>query len=63
MKCPACGGEMTGHAKKVIYPRNENEAALVDEALGGVILERHACRNCGKGASRVHEPSSPRRTD
>ncbi len=57
MKCPACGSEMTRHAKKVIYPRSEEEARLVDEALGGVVLERHACPGCGKEASRVHQPT------
>ena len=59
MKCPDCDVEMTCHAKKVIYPRSEDEASLVDEALGGVLLERHTCPGCGKGASRVHEPSRP----
>jgi len=57
MECPVCGAEMTRHAKKVIHPRDENEAALVDETLGGVVLERHACPDCGKGASRVHVPT------
>lgn len=56
MTCPDCGIEMTQHAKKVIYPRSEKEAALVDEALGGVVLERHTCPGCGKGASQVLEP-------
>jgi len=57
MKCPACGDEeMTQHAKKVIYPRSDAEAALVDEELGGVVLERHACPGCGKGASQFQEP-------
>ena len=57
MKCPACGSAMTRHAKKVVYPRSEDEASLVDEALGGIVLERHACRNCGRSASRIQEPS------
>ncbi len=59
MKCSACGSEMTQHAKKVIYPRSDAEAALIDEELGGVVLERHTCPGCGKSASRVHQPSSP----
>jgi hypothetical protein len=46
---------MTRHAKKVIYPRTEKEAAHVDEALGGVVLERHTCAACGEGASRVRD--------
>ena len=57
MKCPDCDVEMTCHAKKVIYPRSEDEASLVDEALGGVLLERHTCPGCGKGASQVQEPT------
>lgn len=55
MKCPACGSEMTRHAKKVIDPRSEDEAALVDESLGGIVLESHTCPGCGKSASRVEE--------
>jgi hypothetical protein len=48
---------MNRHAQKVLYPRSEAEVVLVDEALGGVVLERHACPNCGKSASRVQEPA------
>jgi len=48
---------MNRHAKKVLYPRSEDEASLVDEDLGGILLERHACPNCGRSASRVQEPS------
>jgi hypothetical protein len=48
---------MTRHAKKVLYPRSEDEVSLVDEALGGIVVERHACPSCGKSASRVQEPS------
>ncbi len=57
MNCPACGSAMNRHAKKVLYPRSEDEASLVDEDLGGILLERHACPNCGRSASRVQEPS------
>lgn len=57
MKCTACGSAMTRHAKKVIYPRSEDEASLVDEALGGIVLERHTCPKCGKSASRVQKPA------
>ena len=57
MKCPVCGGEMNEHARKVLAPRSEAEASLVDEALGGVVLERHTCPACGKNASRVQEPA------
>ena len=57
MICPDCGIEMTHHATKLILPRNEAEAALFDEELGGVALERHSCPRCGKGASSTAEPS------
>jgi hypothetical protein len=57
MTCLACGIEMTHHASKVSYPRSEAEVALVDEALGGVVLEAHTCPGCGKGASQVRERS------
>jgi hypothetical protein len=53
MKCPGCGDEMTQHAKKVIHPRSDEEIALVDEELGGIVLERHACASSGEQASRV----------
>ncbi len=56
MKCPCCGAEMTRHAKKVVSPRTEAENALVDEALGGIVLECHACPGCGESASRVSSP-------
>lgn len=55
MLCPDCGIEMTHHASKVIYPRSEAEEALIDEELGGVVLEKHCCPGCGKGASRYPE--------
>lgn len=57
MTCPFCGNEMNEHARKVILPRSESEAALVDEELGGVIVERYCCPSCGKSASRVQEPT------
>jgi ribosomal protein S27AE len=56
MTCPECGVEMTHHATKVVFPRNEAEEALFDEELGGVVLERHCCPGCGEGASSVVEP-------
>jgi ribosomal protein S27AE len=56
MKCPGCGGEMNEHARKVIAPRNDAELAFVDEELGGIVLERHACPSCSKSASRVQRP-------
>jgi hypothetical protein len=44
---------MTHHASKVVVPRNEAEAALVDEDLGGVVLQAHTCPGCGKGGSEI----------
>jgi hypothetical protein len=47
---------MNEHARKVIAPRSEAEAALLHEDLGGVLLERHTCPACRKNASRIREP-------
>ena len=58
MDCPKCGVEMTHHASKVIYPRSEAEEALVDEELGGVVLQRHCCPGCGEEASQIEKGSS-----
>jgi ribosomal protein S27AE len=55
MLCPDCGIEMTHHASKVVDPRNEAEEALVDKDLGGIVLEKHCCPGCGKGASLIPE--------
>ena len=57
MKCPYCGSDMTRHAKKVFEPRSEVEAELVDEALGGVVLERYTCPACGRSASDMKKPA------
>jgi ribosomal protein S27AE len=57
MVCPDCGIEMVHHASKVIHPRSEAEEARVDEELGGVVLDRHCCPGCGKGASSLQEGS------
>jgi hypothetical protein len=47
---------MNEHARKVTAPRSDAEAELVDQVLGGILLERHKCRACGTSASRVREP-------
>lgn len=53
MTCPQCGIEMTHHASKIVAPRSEEEAALVDEELGGVVLQAHTCPGCGQGGSEI----------
>ena len=50
--CPDCGVAMTRHAVRVLEPRSAREEALVDPELGGVVLERHACPECGEELSR-----------
>ena len=57
MKCPSCGAEMTRHAKKLVEPRSEAEADRIDAALGGIVLERFTCPDCGRSASRVAKPA------
>jgi hypothetical protein len=48
---------MNEHAKKVMAPRSDDEAALVNEALDGIALERYTCPACGRSASRVQKPA------
>lgn len=52
MVCPDCGVEMNQHAAKLVEPRNPQETAQMDPALGALIQEAHSCPKCGKGASR-----------
>ena len=52
MVCPECGVEMNQHAEKLVDPRNAQEAARVDPALGGLIDEMHSCPKCGKVETR-----------
>jgi hypothetical protein len=47
---------MNQHARKVMGPRSAAEGGLVDQDLGGIVLERYTCPLCGKSASRVQEP-------
>jgi hypothetical protein len=57
MNCPGCGAKMNEHAKKVVAPRNEAEASLVNEALEGIVVERYTCPACGRSASRIQTPA------
>ena len=52
MICPQCGVEMNQHAEKLVDPRNTQEAARVDPALGGLIDEMHSCPKCGEVQTR-----------
>ena len=52
LRCPRCGGEMNRHAEKLVHPEGPEEAASMDAALGGVVLEAHACPACGNIESR-----------
>lgn len=52
MHCPACGAVMNRHADKLVAPVSEAERAAVDPALGGLVVEVHACPRCGATASR-----------
>jgi ribosomal protein S27AE len=52
LMCPACGSEMNLHAEKLREPRTVEEAASVDPALDGLLIEHHTCPSCGRGASR-----------
>lgn len=52
MVCPECGVELNQHAEKLSDPRNAQEAAQVDPALGGLIDEMHTCPGCGNVESR-----------
>jgi hypothetical protein len=42
-----CGAEMNHHADKLVDPVGREEAARMDPALGGMILEIHGCPACG----------------
>lgn len=58
MICPRCEVPMTRHAAKIVYPQNAADEVLVDPELGGVVLERHQCPECGEGASERARPRS-----
>jgi len=47
MRCPKCGAMMNHHADKLVEPVDRRQAAHVDPALGGVVLETHGCPACG----------------
>jgi ribosomal protein S27AE len=52
MTCPSCGVAMNRHAEKLVYPTGAADRAAVDPVLGGIVQERHACPECGGGATR-----------
>ncbi|MFL6285627.1 MAG: hypothetical protein ACJ74Q_21025 [Pyrinomonadaceae bacterium] len=54
MKCPDCGAEMNHHADKLVYDDVTDDAT----DASGVILEAHACPNCGCSATRAHGAAS-----
>jgi hypothetical protein len=43
---------MNRHATKLVHPENTAERGLVDDALGGLLEETHACPRCGNIESR-----------
>jgi ribosomal protein S27AE len=50
--CSRCGGEMNHHCDKLVYATDFQDMHLTDPALGGIIIEFHACPKCGTVASR-----------
>lgn len=58
MMCPKCNVAMTRHAAKVVQPTSAADEALVDPELGGVVLERHECPECGESASERPGPGA-----
>jgi ribosomal protein S27AE len=50
--CPDCGVPMNHHANKVNYIAAEENGAVIDPQMGGVIAEFHTCPQCGKTRSR-----------
>jgi predicted RNA-binding Zn-ribbon protein involved in translation (DUF1610 family) len=52
MICPKCGADMNHQADKLVYPVTREEAAVITEALDGVIEEVFACPACGWIESR-----------
>lgn len=56
MQCPRCGREMNHHADKVVEPLTNEERAMADAALGGVLKEAHACPGCGHAELRTVPP-------
>ena len=52
MRCADCGTEMNHHADKLVYGAAPDEApGAADEA--GVVIEAHACPDCGRTATRA----------
>ena len=59
MDCLKCATRMNHHASMIIEPRNEAEEAHFDPDLGGTVLERHTCPQCGESATGLGEPGRP----
>jgi ribosomal protein S27AE len=51
MKCPDCGALMNHHADKLDYGADGEEFDA--EPGGGVLIEAHACPDCGRAATRT----------
>ena len=50
MKCPDCGAEMNHHADKLDYGAADDAGEGTFD--GGVVVEAHACPDCGHTATR-----------
>jgi hypothetical protein len=47
MLCPKCGKTMNHHADKLVAPATQDDINAMDETLGGIVQETHACAGCG----------------
>jgi hypothetical protein len=52
--CPRCRVPMNRHAQKPEY--SDDPDVMTDPALGIVVVEVHACPECGESASRRAAP-------
>lgn len=50
VRCPDCDIELNYHGDRIIQPRTPEEARLYDDELGGVVIERHCCPECGESS-------------
>lgn len=53
MICPDCGVEMNHHADKMDFNDAPDEFPTSDTDSGGVLIEAHACPECGGTATRT----------
>jgi len=53
--CPKCGAEMNRHARKLRSPVSPQDAELVDDDLGGILMELNSCPECGASVARDAE--------